>query len=103
MKVILLFSIGLILGMILCFLFELVLKTNKKLRNRYYVHHAIHFGYHIHHSTYGLLFFAISIILFLMSQKTLALAFVAFGLGIIAMHTISDPGRRIIFIEKQKT
>jgi len=95
--------IWLLFGIVVTWLFELTLKTNKKLRHKYYTHSAIHFGYHIHHSTYGLLFFVIGIAFFLMGQKTFALYCVAFGLGIITMHTISDSGHRIIFIEKQKS
>ncbi len=98
-EVALIFILGLLSGLIITWLFELVLKTNKKLRKIYYQPHKIFFGYHIHHSTYSFLPFAWSIILFLQNQKLSALFAIGFAVGIIAMHTISD--RRFVFIEKQ--
>ena len=99
MNSILLFSIGLLLGMIATWMFELILLTNKKLRNRYYRHNAIFFGYHVHHSTYGLLAFCLSAVLFFTNQES-ALFWLSSGLGIIVVHTISDG--KFVFIEKQK-
>jgi len=100
MQNIFIFLIGLLFGMVITRLFEFILKTNKNLRNKYYKHHKIFWGCHIHHSTYGILFIVISIILFLINQKTSALFWLALGIGIIIIHTISD--RRFIFIEKQR-
>ena len=100
MQNIFIFLIGLLFGMVITRLFEFILTTNKNLRNKYYKHHKIFWGYHIHHSTYGILFIVISIILFLINQKTSALFWLALGIGIIIIHTISD--RRFIFIEKQR-
>lgn len=100
MNIFLLFLIGFLLGIIATWLFEVVLKTNKKLKNRYYRHHEILFGYHVHHSLYGILFIIISIILFFQNQKQAALFWLAFGIGIIILHTISSG--RFVFIEKQK-
>ncbi|MDO8486266.1 MAG: hypothetical protein Q7S77_01025 [Candidatus Staskawiczbacteria bacterium] len=91
---------GLLCGLVITWLFELVLKTNKKLREKYYTRHNIFFGYHIHHSTYSFLPLIWSVILFLQNQKSPALFAVWFAVGIIIMHTISD--RRFVFIEKQK-
>lgn len=93
--------IGVALGVTITWLFELVLKTNKNLRKKYYSHHKIFWGYHIHHSTFGLAFILLNVILFLIDRKTTDLFYTALGIGIIIMHTISDG--RIIFIEKQRT
>ncbi len=100
MQNIFIFLIGSLLGMVITRLFEFILKTNKNLRNKYYKHHEIFWGYHIHHSTYGILFIVISIILFFINQEISALFWAAFGIGVIIVHTISD--RRFIFIEKQR-
>ena len=91
---------GLLAGVVATLIFELILKTNKKLKDRYYRHHEIFWGYHIHHSMYGLMSIIASIILFLAEYKTDALFYFSFGIGIIAEHTISDG--RFVFIEKQK-
>lgn len=91
---------GLFFGLFVTWLFELVLKTNKRLRARYYRHHEIFFGYHIHHSTYGILTFILSIIFLNLGEIIPALFFIGFSLGIIIMHTISDG--KFVFIEKQK-
>lgn len=100
MNVILSFSMGLLLGMIATWLFELILKTNKKLKNRYYKHHNVFLGYHVHHSIYGLAAILAGIVLFLINEKSSALFYVALGIGIITVHTISDG--RFVFFDKQK-
>lgn len=102
MKEVFLLLILLLLGVATTWVFELILKSNKKLRAKYYTHSAIHFGYHIHHSTYGLALIVFNVILFLVDKKIDSPLYTAFGLGIIIMHTISDPKNRIVFIEKQK-
>ena len=99
-KIALIFAGSLLCGLIITWLFELTLKTNKKLREKYYTRHNIIFGYHVHHSTYGLLTLALSIILLLQNQKLSALFAAGFSVGIIIMHTISD--RRFVFIDKQR-
>lgn len=100
MQIILISLMGLLFGLLITWLFELVLKTNKKLRNKYYKHHKILFGYHVHHSAFGLIFIVLSIILFLTNQKTSALFVFWVGVGIIILHTVSDG--RFVFIEKQR-
>jgi sensor domain CHASE-containing protein len=93
---------ALLYGIAVTILFEYTLKTNKKLRARYYQRHAVIFGYHIHHSTYGLLFIALGIALYLLNKNALNLMFcVFFGFGIIIQHTLSARGR-LVFIEKWK-
>ncbi len=86
-------------GVILTLIFEFVLKTNKKLRDRYYKRHEILFGYHVHHSTIGLLLIILGVLLFLLNQTAVALNSTGIGLGIIIMHTISS--NRFVFIEKE--
>ena len=91
---------GLVLGLLVTLLFEMILKTNKKLRDRYYRRHEVLLGYHVHHSTFGLVAFFISIWLFLIGNNSGSLFVVWFGVGIIIVHTISDG--RFVFIDKQK-
>jgi hypothetical protein len=90
---------GLLSGILLTWVFELVLKTDKKLRERYYRQHEVLFGYHVHHSTYGLAVLLVAIILFLNHQESQSVFWAAVGMGIILEHTISDG--RFVFIEKQ--
>ena len=86
-------------GVAATWVFELILKKNKKLRDRYYVRHEILFGYHVHHSTIGLLLVFLSgVLLFLDKPQGAALMF-GVGIGIIIMHTISS--KRFIFIERE--
>lgn len=91
---------GFFAGVVATWLFELVLKSNKKLRNRYYRHHEILFGYHVHHSTYGLMAIIAAVILFAFHQDLDATLLLWFGIGVIVMHTFSDG--RFIFVEKQR-
>lgn len=101
MEIVLLLSIGFLSGVALTWLFELVLKTNKKLRHKYYMHHQIFWHRHVHHSTYGLVAVILSAILFFTNQKTSAIFWFSMGVGIITEHTLSDG--RFIFIEKEKS
>jgi len=89
-----------LLGVVATWLFEQILKRNKKLKNRYYRHHEVLFGYHVHHSVYGLACFIASIVLFLSHRYSSAIFWLAFGVGIIFEHTISD--RKFVFMEKQR-
>jgi hypothetical protein len=89
-----------LLGIVATLVFEQILKRNKKLRNRYYRHHQLFFGYHVHHSTYGLVAVVASIILFFVGRSMSSVFWFMFGIGIIFEHTISDG--RFIFIEKAK-
>ena len=70
------------------------------MNKRYYRRHEIAFGYHIHHSMYGLVCIAIGIILSLQDRLASSLFLFAAGIGIIIMHTVFDG--RVIFIEKEK-
>ncbi len=96
----LIFMWGLLCGLIATWLFELVLKTNKNLRKKYYTRHNVVFGYHIHHSCFSFPVIILAIILFLQNQKLSALFAVGFTVGIVVMHTISD--RKFVFIDKQR-
>lgn len=91
--------ISVLFGIILTYLFELILKSNKTFKYRYYNHHKIIWGYHVHHSTYGLVFMLVGVVLFLYGNENSALDAFLFGLGIIIQHTNSDG--RFVFIEKQ--
>ncbi|MGA2417760.1 MAG: hypothetical protein ABSF55_00755 [Candidatus Staskawiczbacteria bacterium] len=100
MNIILIILAGLLTGWVATILFEFILKTNKELRAKYYRHHEILFGYHVHHSAYGLIFIIIGIIFYLKNNFPDSLFYIALGIGIILQHTISD--RRFVFIEKQR-
>ena len=87
-------------GILMTWIFELVLKTNDILYEKYYTHNSVMFGYHFHHSTYGLALFVSSGIMLLIGYDTAPLVLLGMGIGIIVMHTISDG--RFVFIEKQR-
>lgn len=89
---------GFFAGIVATWLFELILKNNKRLRNRYYHHHAVLFGYHVHHSLYGLIAIVAAVILFAFHQDIDATLLLWFGIGVITVHTFSDG--KFVFIEK---
>lgn len=97
---IILFTAGLLFGLFITLLFEWVLKKNKKLRRRYYFHQQIFWGYHVHHSTYGLLFILISIFFLIFGNQASGIFILSAGIGVVILHTIT--GGRFVFIEKQK-
>lgn len=83
---------GLAIGLFLTALFEYIIYTNFQ---NIWNNPKIYFGFHIHHSVYGL----ISIItgLFFIRKLKVFYFLIGLGLGIIIMHTINDG--RLIFIE----
>ena len=94
------FLLMILVGIAITWVFELVLKNNKKLRTRYYRHHEILFGYHVHHSMYGVFLIILSIVFLLQHNISAAIISIGLALGIIIMHTISDG--KFVFIEKQR-
>lgn len=86
-----------ILGYIGCYLFELILTHDKLLNKKFWKHHIPIFGYHIHHSVYGLISIAIAAI-YVFINPALVGFFLGFGWGIIIRHTVVE--RRFVFIEK---
>jgi len=92
--------LGIVCGLVITWMFELVLKTNKKLREKYYTHHKIFWGYHIHHSSYSFPVIIASVVLFLQNRMMSSVFVLGIAAGIIIMHTISDG--RFVFIDKQK-
>jgi hypothetical protein len=100
MNVIYIFLIEVLFGVLATMIFEFILKNNKNFHKKYYEYHKLFWGYHIHHSTYGLLSIIFSASVFLLDQKRIDMFFLAFGIGIIIQHTLSDG--RFIFIEKQR-
>ena len=99
MSITLLFFESIAIGIIITFIFELILKSNKKLRERYYVRHEILFGYHVHHSTIGAFLVIGGGPLLFFQGTTSYLIIAGIGLGIIIQHTLSS--RRFVFIEKE--
>ena len=94
-----LFLFWVVAGIFTTWIFELILKSNKSLRNKYYRHQDAFMGFHVHHSVYGLLLILFSVVLFITDYENWAL-YAAFGIGVIIMHTISES--RFVFIEKRK-
>jgi hypothetical protein len=90
---------GFLYGLASTILFEFVLKTNKTLRHKYYWHHNSILGYHVHHSSYGILFMLAGLIV-RKNDLGLCLFLIMFGIGIVAQHTLS--ANRFVFIEKDK-
>ena len=86
---------ALVCGIIAARIFEFVMMTNKALRHRYYHHNQILFGYHFHHSMYGIACFLLAA-----AFVDQAVFFIPFGIGIILQHTWFE--RRFVFIEKQR-
>ncbi len=83
------------IGLVGTFVTEQLVQMIPFLRSKLWVPHLL-FGYHIHYSVVGLL--CVIIGLMLIPQKRLfALCTIAFGIGIIVVHSISDG--RLIFIE----
>lgn len=97
---VILLVMGIAVGLVLTWIFEFILKTNKKLRKKYYEHHKLFWGYHIHHSMYGIALIVLNIVLFLMDKRSTDFLYTAVGVGIIIMHTFSDG--KFVFIEKQR-
>ena len=94
------FLLSILAGLVITFIFEYILKTNKKLRNKYYRHKNVIFGYHVHHSNYGLALFVAGFITYAFSYPTAPLVLFGMGVGIILMHTISE--KKFVFIDKQR-
>ena len=92
--------ISIIIGLIITWIFEYILKTNIKLHNRYYKQKNVIMGYHVHHSNYGLALFVASFITYRLNYPSAALPLFGMGIGIILMHTISE--RKFVFIDKQR-
>lgn len=99
MSLISVFLLNVLIGTMATWIFELILQTNKKLRDRYYRRHEVLFGYHVHHSTIGLLVIVVGVFAFIYSTPAVSLGLAGFGVGIILMHTISS--RRFVFIERE--
>ena len=101
MEILSIIFFGILWGIAVTIIFEFILKTNKKLRHRYYQQHEILFGYHVHHSTYGLLSIAAGIILLFNKSFSNGLFYIFFGLGIIIQHTLSANGRLVTIIKNK--
>jgi len=84
--------IGLLIGFVISFLFDLISFRIKPLKKRFWDNPVTFFGYHIHHSFYGLIITLFGLISFPF--------LIGFGIGMIISHTVSD--KRLVFIEKIK-
>lgn len=93
------FIFGIIFGLLITFIFEMILKTNVKWRVEYYEKHQTFLGYHLHHSMYGVAFMLLGVILFFRHQTVSSIFFMGVGVGVIIMHTVSES--RFVFIEKE--
>ncbi|MDP3882863.1 MAG: hypothetical protein Q8Q48_02300 [Candidatus Staskawiczbacteria bacterium] len=95
-----LFLYGTLAGILITWIFELVIKSNKKLHDRYYRQHEVVLGHHVHHSTYGLVFILAGVVFVFNLQLESALFAFGAGFGIILQHTVSE--RRFVFVNKWK-
>lgn len=86
-------------GIAITWIFEYILKTNHVLREKYYKQNNIIFGYHVHHSNYGIALFVSALITLKLNYPTAPLVLFGMGIGIIIMHTISE--KKFVFIDKQ--
>ncbi len=89
---------GLILGLIITWLTEIIIK-NKTLLKKSYDNPKLFFGYHVHHTVIGFLFIIFGIILAFINLYC-GLFLIGFGIAMIIVHTLFDG--RIVFIEKIK-
>lgn len=93
------FIVGLLCGAVLTLIFEWVLQSNKHLKKHFWDNHKAIFGYHFHHSTYGLLL-CVAALFFLFFDESLSYLLLGIGTGIISAHTYTD--KRLVFVEKSK-
>lgn len=91
------FLIGIVVGIGVTMLFEYILTSNPHLKKNYWDNPKGIFGYHVHHSSYGLLVLVVGSILLVLQSGPFLFCF-GLGLGIIIMHTITD--KRLVFVEK---
>ena len=87
---------GILSGIIITYIFEQILQRNKVLRKELWDHHKPIFGYHVHHSTVGILLIIIGLLDLQNIDRCLVL--IGLGLGVIIMHSYS--AREFTFIEK---
>ena len=87
-------------GLAITWIFEYILKTNHVLREKYYKQNNMIFGYHVHHSNYGIALFISIAITFFLNYKSASLILFGMGIGIILMHTISE--KKFVFIDRQR-
>lgn len=89
--------LGILIGIIATILLEVILQKNKRLRKEFWDNHKSFFGYHVHHSCYGLLFIIIG---FFSLWHPFMNSFLLFGigLGIIATHTYT--AKHFVFINR---
>ena len=93
--------LGFVIGIICTFVLEKVILGSKKLKQLFWDEktHYLFYGYHMHHSPFGLVLLFSAIIVGL-HAVAIALFLAGFGIGIIVMYTITD--KRLVFIERGK-
>jgi hypothetical protein len=91
------FIFGLIIGIVFTYILELILQSNKKLRQEFWEHHKPIFGYHFHHSVFGIPLIIVGLY-FIYNPVFNGLFLIGIGLGIIVWHNYT--ARHFIFIEK---
>jgi hypothetical protein len=91
------FILGLVLGLVVTFIFERILFMNKVLKKNFIDNPRTFLGYHFYHSMYGIFFWCVGIFALVFGYAN-AMFYIGFGVGIIFMHTKTD--KRFVFIEK---
>ncbi len=89
------FVYGILAGLLITGFFELIIYFY--LGVEYWNNPKTYFGYHLHHSLFGLLSGVLGAILY-QKRKSTGLFLIGLGIGIIILHTITDG--RLIFLEK---
>ena len=91
------FLIGLLIGISVTWLLELLLYKHPLLCEQVYDNPITFFGYHVHHSTVGL-----GCVMFALERPNTVspynLLVVGIGVGVIMMHTVNEG--RLVFAEK---
>lgn len=87
--------LGFVLGFLILTVIEILLSRNKVLRKKYWDNPRLVYGYHIHHSTLGLVLVVTGLIV----KNSIGQVLIGLGVAIIIVHTLFDG--RLVFIEKK--
>ena len=88
--------LGFVLGFLIFTVVEILFSRNKVLRKKYWDNPRLIYGYHIHHSTWGLLFIIIGLFI---KKSSFGQELIGLGVAMIIVHTLFDG--RLVFIEKK--
>lgn len=87
--------LGFVLGFLIFTVFEILFSRSKVLRKKYWDNPRLVNGYHVHHSTGGLVLVVTGLIM----KNSIGQVFIGLGVAMIIVHTLFDG--RLVFIEKK--